>query len=79
MGAQDGFKMGNRQLVDGMFSDGFMDAAFYNIHMGEIMENIAKMFNISWEEQDEFALMSHHRACESINKKTQASELIPLR
>jgi acetyl-CoA C-acetyltransferase len=36
------------------------------------------MYNISREEQDEFALMSHQRACASINNKTQASELIPV-
>lgn len=76
-GARDGFRMGNQKIVDGLFSDGFMDA-FYNIHMGETAENIAKMYNISREEQDEFALMSHQRACASINNKTQASELIPV-
>ena len=72
-----GFKMGNQRVVDGLFSDGFMDA-FYNIHMGETAENVAKMYNISREEQDEFALMSHRRACASINNKTQATELIPV-
>ena len=77
MGARTGYKMGNQQLIDGMFSDGLMDA-FYNIHMGETAENIAKMYNISREEQDEFALMSHHRACAAINNKTQAGELIPV-
>ena len=76
-GARDGFRMGNQKMVDGLFSDGFMDA-FYNIHMGETAENIAKMYNISREEQDEFALMSHQRACTSIDNKTQASELIPV-
>jgi acetyl-CoA C-acetyltransferase len=77
MGARTGYKMGHQQLIDGLYNDGFMDA-FYNIHMGETAENIAKMYNISREEQDEFALMSHHRACASINNKTQASELIPV-
>ena len=76
-GARDGFRMGNQKMIDGLFSDGFMDA-FYNIHMGETAENIAKMYNISREEQDEFALMSHQRACASINNKIQASELIPV-
>ena len=52
--------------------------AFYNVLMGETAENIAKMYNISREEQDEFALMSHQRACASINNKIQASELIPV-
>jgi len=36
------------------------------------------MYNISREEQDEFALMSHHRACNAINNKIQANELIPV-
>lgn len=76
-GARDGFKMGNQNLIDGLFSDGFMDA-FYKIHMGETAENVAKMYNISREEQDEFALMSHHRACASINNRTQESEIIPV-
>lgn len=77
MGARDGFRMGNQKMVDGLFSDGFMDA-FYNIHMGETAENVAKMYNISREEQDEFALMSHQRACTSIDNRTQAGELIPV-
>ncbi len=77
MGSRDGFKMGNQKLVDGLFSDGFMDA-FYNIHMGETAENVATMYSISREEQDEFALMSHQRACTSINNKIQAGELIPV-
>ncbi len=76
-GTRSGTKMGNQQFVDGLFCDGFIDA-FYNIHMGETAENIVKMYNISREEQDEFALMSHHRACASINNKTQESELIPV-
>jgi acetyl-CoA C-acetyltransferase len=77
MGARSGYKMGNQQLIDGLFSDGFMDA-FYNIHMGETAENVAKMYNVSREEQDEFALMSHHRACAAINNKTQADEIVPV-
>ncbi len=77
MGARTGFKMGHQQLIDLLYNDGMIDA-FYNILMGETAENIAKMYNISREEQDEFALMSHHRACASINNKTQASELVPV-
>jgi acetyl-CoA C-acetyltransferase len=77
MGTRTGYKMGNQQLIDGLYSDGFMDA-FYNIHMGETAENIVKMYNISREEQDEFALLSHHRACNAINNKIQASELVPV-
>jgi acetyl-CoA C-acetyltransferase len=77
MGARGGFKMGHQQLIDLLYNDGMIDA-FYNILMGETAENIAKMYNISREEQDEFALMSHHRACASINNRTQTSELVPV-
>jgi len=77
MGARSGYKMGHQQLIDAMYNDGLIDA-FYNILMGETAENIAKMFNISREEQDEFALMSHHRACTAINNKVQVDEIVPV-
>ncbi|MGD0486576.1 MAG: acetyl-CoA C-acyltransferase [Syntrophorhabdales bacterium] len=77
MGARGGFRMGHRQVIDGLYNDGMIDA-FYNIHMGVTAENVAEMYKISREEQDEFALMSHQRACASINNKTQASELVPV-
>ncbi len=77
MGARSGYKMGHQQLIDAMYNDGLIDA-FYNILMGETAENIAKMFNISREEQDEFALMSHHRACIAINNKVQVDEIVPV-
>jgi len=77
MGARSGFRLGHRQLVDGMYNDGMTDA-FYNILMGETAENIVKMYSISREEQDEFALMSHHRACAAINNKTLVGELVPV-
>jgi acetyl-CoA C-acetyltransferase len=77
MNARTGFKMGHQQFVDGMFHDGLMDA-FYNIHMGQTAENIARMYNISREEQDEFALMSHQRACRAINEKIIVNELVPV-
>jgi acetyl-CoA C-acetyltransferase len=77
MGARTGYKMGHQRIVDGMYNDGMTDA-FYGILMGETAENIASMYHISREEQDEFALMSHQRACAAINHKTQASELIPV-
>jgi acetyl-CoA C-acetyltransferase len=76
-GARTGFRMGHQQLVDLMYNDGMTDA-FYNILMGVTAENIAEMYKISREEQDEFALMSHERACNAINNKIQASELIPV-
>jgi acetyl-CoA C-acetyltransferase len=77
MGARSGYKMGHQQLIDAMYNDGMMDA-FYNILMGVTAENIAEMYKISREEQDEFALMSHHRARASINNKVQVDEIVPV-
>jgi acetyl-CoA C-acetyltransferase len=77
LGARTGYKMGEQKLIDGMYNDGMVDA-FYNVLMGVTAENIVDMYNIPREEQDEFALMSHQRACASINNKTQESELIPV-
>lgn len=77
MGARDGFKMGEQRLIDGMQIDGLMDA-FYDILMGVTAENIVDMYNISREEQDEFALMSHQRACDAISNNTLADEVVPV-
>jgi acetyl-CoA C-acetyltransferase len=77
MGARSGFRLGHQQLVDAMYNDGMTDA-FYDILMGETAENIVKMYGIPREEQDEFALMSHHRACAAINNKTLVHEVIPV-
>ncbi|MBP1738808.1 MAG: hypothetical protein H6Q48_1101 [Deltaproteobacteria bacterium] len=77
MGARSGLRMGNQQVVDGMYNDGMIDA-FYNVLMGVTAENIVDMYSISRVEQDEFALMSHHRACAAINNKTLADEIAPV-
>jgi acetyl-CoA C-acetyltransferase len=75
--AREGYRMGYGQVVDAMFNDGLIDA-FYNIHMGQTAENISRLYTISREEQDEFALLSHQRACAAINNKTQIGELVPV-
>jgi acetyl-CoA C-acetyltransferase len=77
MGARGGLRMGHQKLIDLLYNDGMVDA-FYGILMGETAENIANMYHISRREQDEFALLSHQRACRSINNKTQAQELVPV-
>ncbi|GAB6155089.1 hypothetical protein JCM17380_38400 [Desulfosporosinus burensis] len=63
-GARNGYRMGSAQVVDAMFNDGLIDA-FNNYHMGVTAENLAKMYKISREEQDELALLSHQRACQA--------------
>jgi acetyl-CoA C-acetyltransferase len=53
--------MGNSQLVDGMYRDGFSDP-LSGLVMGETAENLARQYEISRTEQDEFALRSQQKA-----------------
>jgi len=60
-GARWGMRMGNTELVDGMYRDGFNDP-LSGLVMGETAENLARTYEISREEQDRFALRSQQRA-----------------
>jgi acetyl-CoA C-acetyltransferase len=60
-GARWGMRMGNSQLVDGMYRDGFNDP-LSGLVMGETAENLARQYKISRLEQDEYALRSQERA-----------------
>jgi acetyl-CoA C-acetyltransferase len=53
--SRDGFRMGDAKLTDTMIVDGLWDV-YNQYHMGVTAENVAKKFNISRTEQDEFAL-----------------------
>jgi acetyl-CoA C-acetyltransferase len=60
-GSRDGFRMGDAKLIDSMIVDGLWDA-YNNYHMGMTAENVAKEFDISRREQDEFAAASQQKA-----------------
>jgi acetyl-CoA C-acetyltransferase len=60
-GARWGMRMGNMQLVDGMYRDGFSDP-LSGLLMGQTAEKLARRHEISRQEQDEFALRSQQRA-----------------
>jgi len=60
-GARWGMRMGNTELVDGMYRDGFSDP-LSGLLMGETAENLARQYEVSRTEQDEFALRSQKRA-----------------
>ena len=59
-GVRFGLRMGNAELVDGMYRDGFLDP-LSGLVMGETAENLARQYKISREEQDEYALRSQQR------------------
>ena len=60
-GSRDGFRMGDAKLIDSMIVDGLWDV-YNNYHMGMTAENIAKKYEISRREQDEFAAASQQKA-----------------
>jgi acetyl-CoA C-acetyltransferase len=59
--SRDGFRMGDTKLVDTMIVDGLWDV-YNQYHMGITAENVAKKFNVSRAEQDEFAVASQNKA-----------------
>src|SRR5690625_4099784 len=58
---RDGQKMGDLKLVDTMIRDGLWDA-FNGYHMGVTAENMASQWQITRQEQDEFAVASQQKA-----------------
>lgn len=75
--ARSGYRMGDGKLVDSMIKDGLTDA-FNDYHMGVTAENIAEKWNISKQEQDEFAVRSQNK-CEAAQKTGKfAGEIVPI-
>jgi acetyl-CoA C-acetyltransferase len=58
---RNGVKMGNFEMVDTMIKDGLWDA-FNGYHMGTTAENVAKKWQITRAQQDEFAVKSQNKA-----------------
>jgi len=76
-GSREGQKMGNWNLQDSILLDGLWDA-FYDCHMGLTAENIAEQFNISRQQQDEFAVNSQAKADAARKQGRFANEVVPL-
>ncbi len=76
-GARWGARLGNVELVDGMYRDGFNDP-LSGLVMGETAENLARRYEISREEQDEYALRSQQRAEAAIEGERFREEILPL-
>jgi len=75
-GSRDGFRMGDAKLKDTMITDGLWDA-YNNFHMGTTAENLAKKYDISREEQDEFACASQNKAEEAQKNGMFKDEIVP--
>lgn len=76
-GARWGMRMGNMELVDGMYRDGFNDP-LSGLVMGETAENLARQYEISRDEQDAYALRSQQRCEVAINSGRFDAEILPL-
>ena len=74
---RDSKKILEEHLIDTMINDGLIDA-FNNYHMGVTAENVAKKFNISRVEQDNFALNSQKKTETAINTNRFKEELIKI-
>ena len=58
---RNGTKMGSLEMVDSMIKDGLWDA-FNGYHMGNTAENVARKWQITRQQQDEFAVKSQNKA-----------------
>ena len=74
---RDNKKISEKDLMDTMINDGLIDA-FNNYHMGVTAENVAKKFNISKVDQDDFALNSQKKTENAINNNRFEEELIKI-
>jgi acetyl-CoA C-acetyltransferase len=76
-GARWGYRLGNQELVDGMYRDGFF-CPLAKMVMGETAEVLAEQYKITRDEQDEYALMSQTRAARAIAAGRFEAEIAPV-
>ncbi|GLR59759.1 acetyl-CoA C-acetyltransferase [Rhizobium indigoferae] len=71
-----GVKMGDFKMIDTMIKDGLTDA-FYGYHMGITAENVARQWQLTREQQDQFALASQNKAEAAQKAGRFADEIVP--
>jgi acetyl-CoA C-acetyltransferase len=74
---RSGVKMGDLQMVDTMIKDGLWDA-FNGYHMGTTAENVAKQWQITRQQQDEFAVSSQNKAEAAMKAGKFKDEIAPV-
>jgi acetyl-CoA C-acetyltransferase len=72
-----GVKMGNFDMVDTMIKDGLWDA-FNGYHMGNTAENVAKQYQITRQQQDDFAVKSQNKAEAAMKAGRFKDEIAPV-
>src|SRR5947209_6339727 len=74
---RSGVKMGSFEMVDTMIKDGLWDA-FNGYHMGTTAENVAKQYQITRAQQDEFAVASQNKAEAAMKSGRFKDEIVPI-
>ena len=74
---RSGTKMGSAELIDSMIKDGLWDA-FNGYHMGITAENVAQKWQISRDQQDQFAAQSQDRAEKAQKNGIFNDEIVPV-
>ena len=77
MGARQGYKLGDGKLIDEILKDG-LTCPINNLHMGNLVEQLAVELQIARSEQDEFAAKSNEKAIKAIDAKRFKDEIIPV-
>lgn len=72
-----GLRLGNGKIEDGLLYDALIDV-FNGYHMGITAENVAEMYNVTREEQDQLAYLSQKRATEAIKTGRIKEEIVPV-
>jgi acetyl-CoA C-acetyltransferase len=68
-------KLGDVKLTDGMVKDGLTDV-YNKVHMGICADECAKEYNISRDEQDNFAIQSYKKASDAIKRGLFKNEIV---
>jgi len=74
---RNGYKLGNQNLEDAMLKDGLIDA-YDNVHMGNFAELCASEYNITKDDQNNYAIQSYKRALKAIESGKFENEIIPI-
>ncbi len=75
--ARNGYRLGNGQIIDGLFKDGLWDV-YNDYHMGSAAELCAEECHISREDQDAFAIESYHRSQKAQSEGKFSNEITPV-
>jgi len=72
--ARSGMRLGHAQIIDSMISDGLWDP-YYDTHMGNTGEAVCQEYDVTREQQDEYAVESHRKAVAAIESGAFAEEI----